>query len=52
MTIIEARAISYQEMINLAQRKEVKLLGTKPIKPEYEEVHIISITDHNLPKIF
>ena len=52
MTIQEARAISYNEMVNMVNGRPLQLNGNEPIRAGYEEVHVVSITDHDLPKIF
>ena len=48
--IVDARAISYNQMVMFTQKQPFELQG-EPIQP-YDTIKIISITDKELPKIF
>lgn len=50
MTIVDARALSYNQMLAFAQKQPFEMNG-EPVE-QYDVIKIISITDHDLPKIF
>jgi hypothetical protein len=51
MPIVEARAIPYNEMVNLVTGKPVNFFGKVPVIPQ-EKLWMISITDPETPPIF
>lgn len=51
MTIVDARALQYEQMIAVKNKQPINLLSTEKLK-EYDSIRVISILDPNLDRIF
>lgn len=51
MPIVDARAISYDQMVNFATGKPIQVQSQIQMEP-HDTVAIVSITDNSLPRLF